>query len=250
MKLGIVDWGIGGLSVLEKIQAARVADAAVYYSDAGARPYGKMTHSELHSRLSTIFDFFLKKNVDRIVIACNAASTAFMYQSHHARVPLTNVISPTIKTCQNLTFERLGVIGGDRTIEADCYSRIKENGKTQVFQTSAQPLSALVEAGKISTQETRSVIEDLMIPLLQENIQGLILACTHYPALIPIFKDLYPHLQLIDPAESVVSGMDLPVMNTEITVDYYTSGNAVNMVSSARLAFQQVLSTVEFLALD
>src|SRR5215204_1238934 len=75
-KLGILDWGIGGVSVY-KLVKERLGDVSiVYFSDTGATPYGKMARSELVERLNAVIDFLKTKGVTHLVIGCNAASTA------------------------------------------------------------------------------------------------------------------------------------------------------------------------------
>lgn len=73
--IGIIDWGIGGLSVYKELRRQHNSDNYVYFSDSGYTPYGKSKKPELIKRLNTIIQFFRNKNISNVIIACNAAST-------------------------------------------------------------------------------------------------------------------------------------------------------------------------------
>src|SRR5215203_4207302 len=75
-KLGILDWGIGGVSVYRRVKEKLGEVSVVYFSDTGATPYGKMSRGELIGRLTAVIDFLKSKGVTHLVIGCNAASTA------------------------------------------------------------------------------------------------------------------------------------------------------------------------------
>ena len=77
--LGIIDWGIGGISVYKLIKERRPDVPVVYFSDTGVTPYGKMSRTELTRRLNSVIGFLKTKGVTHLVIGCNAASTAIPF---------------------------------------------------------------------------------------------------------------------------------------------------------------------------
>lgn len=245
MKLGILDWGIGGLSVLQNIQATRPGLQGIYFSDSGSTPYGKMSESEIQKRLTAIFDYLIDRDVTHIVIACNAASTAFMDTKEYRGRPIINVISPTVEAVSTMhskmNFKKIGVIGGDRTVESGLYLQIQDLTKMDVLQASAQPLSALIEQGKIRLEDTQADVVAIMSPLIESGIEALVLACTHYPALTPVFKALYPSLELIDPANFVSELLPISDSDRPGKMEYVTTGNSQEMQKAALKAFQHPL---------
>src|SRR5947209_3201666 len=94
-QLGIIDWGIGGISVLKALGEKLADIRAVYFSDTGATPYGKMSRGELAARLDVVIEFLKSKGVTHIVIGCNAASTAIPHLSDHG-VPVEGVIETAV----------------------------------------------------------------------------------------------------------------------------------------------------------
>ena len=269
-KIGILDWGIGGLSVLKKIIENhnscinKFGIDIVYFSDSGSIPYGKLSVLDLRSRLEKIFQTLQADGVSLIIVACTAASTVIINETHYQDIPIINVISPTLEYCKNLADNNLGIIGGQRTIDSNIYKvGIESNSNIKVHQSVAQPLSALIEEGKVQKVDVAPYLEPIMAPLLFENISSLVLACTHYPALNPLFTELYPQLTLINPADFVFSKMkgllsykedslrkDQESLKEIIDVKYKTTGNHILMRKSAQLAFQWEINNIETMLLN
>lgn len=246
-KVGMLDWGIGGLSVLKKLSAQQPHRDVIYFSDSGFTPYGKLSASDLKSRLENIFLFLKAEGATALIVACNAASTAIVNENSFKGLPLINVITPTVNYCQKLPAQNLGVIGGQRTIDSAIYkSGIENNSSVRVFQSVAQPLSALIEQGKINKSDVGSDLEQIMAPLLSENIESLVLACTHYPALTPVLKELYPSLELIDPADFALASLKAEKNNSAVPqYKYFTTGDSQQMRTAAQLAFQWTIPEVQ-----
>ncbi len=240
IKLGLLDWGIGGLTVLKKLASKHPQIDIIYFSDSGFTPYGKLSPEDLRTRLDKVFLFLKSQGATAMIVACNAASTAIVNESTFQGLPLINVISPTTSLCKTLPGQNLGVIGGQRTIDSNIYkTEIEKDSSLKVFQSVAQPLSALIEKGKISKSDVIADLEMIMAPLLAANIVSLVLACTHYPALNPVVQELYPNLKLIDPADCVLSSLKLletPDSNSQYK--YFTTGDTKQMIDAASLAFQ------------
>src|SRR5687768_10607218 len=75
-KLGVLDWGIGGISLVKLLGERGRSFPLLYFSDTGALPYGRMPRVELISRLNSVVEFLKSKGATHVVIGCNAASTA------------------------------------------------------------------------------------------------------------------------------------------------------------------------------
>src|SRR5690606_36254839 len=138
--LGIIDWGIGGISIYKLIKTRMPSAGILYFSDTGATPYGKMRRRELAERLDSVIAFLKAKGMTRLVIGCNAASTAIPDLASH-EIKIDGVIEPAVETASKLKPMRLGVIGGRRTVVSGVYRKAFLARGVDIDQRIAQPLS-------------------------------------------------------------------------------------------------------------
>ena len=255
----VLDWGIGGLASLYQLLASPLDRPVVYLSDSGYTPYGRVPHPELGARIEQLCAHF---RPSALLVACNAASSALSPQLKLP--PLTlNVIDAGVEESLKALYAlddrravsdpralRLGVIGGGATIKSGIYERaLHERWRLQraleVKSVVAQPLSAHVEAGRLSGEalerDLRRICEEL------GAIDALTLACTHYPALSTRFKEALPKVHLIDPAagfiesacdalkKQVLSEAQRATKGAELTL--YTTGDPEALSRAARLAW-------------
>ncbi|MEO5857994.1 MAG: aspartate/glutamate racemase family protein [Pyrinomonadaceae bacterium] len=241
--LGIIDWGIGGVSIYKLIKKRRPNATVLYFSDTGATPYGKMGRSELAGRLDAVIEFLIAKGMTRLVIGCNAASTVIPDLAEHG-IKIEGVIDPAVAAAAKLKPKDLGVIGGRRTIVSGVYRRAFLALGIDIKQRIAQPLSGLIESGDTSSQALRSEAEQILSPL--EKCSHILLACTHYPAIEPLLKDLVStKTKFIDPAAAVVQRLgSFPTKGNEID-RFLTTGDSRQMKRSAKLAFGVEIGPVE-----
>ncbi|MBL8181622.1 MAG: aspartate/glutamate racemase family protein [Blastocatellia bacterium] len=240
--LGIIDWGIGGVSIY-KVVKEQLGDLPVlYFSDTGVTPYGKMARRELADRLDAVIEFLKAKGATRIVIGCNAASTAIGDLADHG-IPIKGVIEPAVGFASRLKPKRLGLIGGRRTVVSGVYRRAFSERNISIEQRVAQPLSGLIESGDISSDRLRSEAKRILSPL--KNCSHILLACTHYPAISDVLADFVsPNTKLIDPAAEmvkIVSKWRLANGNAQ----FFTSGDAIAMKRSAKNAFGVSIKNVK-----
>ena len=239
--MGIVDWGIGGISIYRLIKERMPEVGILYFSDTGATPYGKMGRRELAERLDTVIEFLKSKGMTRLVIGCNAASTAIGDLRDHG-IKIDGVIEPAVEAAVKLKPTRLGVIGGRRTVVSGVYRRAFAARGIDIDQRIAQPLSGLIESGDTSSELLRSEAKRILSPL--KNCSHVLLACTHYPAIETVLRDyVSPSTKFIDPAAAGVKRLG----KIGATGDdrFFTTGDARQMKRSAKLAFGVEIASVE-----
>src|SRR5262249_54755103 len=152
--LSIVDWGIGGLSI-DKLLKTRAGNVPLlYFSDTGVTPYGKMTRHALVSRLKEVIAFLESRGITHAVLGCNAASTVLPFLETRG-TRLLGVIESAVDLAERMRPSRLALIGGRRTVLSGVYRRALAERGIDVTQRIAQPLSALIEAGDVSSCELR-----------------------------------------------------------------------------------------------
>src|SRR5436190_12268890 len=151
-QLGIVDWGIGGISIHRLIKEKLGNISIVYMSDTGAIPYGKMSRPELVNRLHTVIEFMRSRAVTHLVFGCNAASTAIPFLNTNG-MKVEGIIESAIRLAAQKRPTRLGLIGGDRTVRSGVYRRGLGQRGIKVEQRIAQPLSGMIESGDTSSEK-------------------------------------------------------------------------------------------------
>jgi glutamate racemase len=202
--LGVVDWGIGGLGLVQALERAAPGLPVLYWSDAGATPYGRMRVDELAGRLTAVVDALAERGATEVVLACNAASTV-AGRLGAAAIPVEGIIEYGLASVPDDLTGQVGVVGGRRTIAAGHYRRGLARRGRMVLSRVAQPLSAHIEAGRTGSAEFRSDLVRILAPL--RGVDALVLACTHYPAAYRWFAAALPHAQLIDPAERLAAAI-------------------------------------------
>lgn len=247
----MIDWGIGGLGFLKLLAARHPAVEAVYLSDAGFTPYGKVPRRPLAARVDRLLAYLADAHgVTHAVLACNAASTVLPDLALPRRgIAVTGVIAPALAALSRMPPARMGVIGGRRTIRSGVYGRALRAAGHHVRQRVAQPLSAHVEAGRLATPDVRRDVSTILAPL--RDCEILVLACTHYPALAPLLAEHCPPATLFDPSAATLDAVErewsfaTPSTTTGDGHRFLTTGDTNAMRCAAGLAFGMELKEIE-----
>ncbi len=206
--IGIFDSGIGGLTVVRSLLATLPKEDLVYLGDTARVPYGIKSPETItrYAREST--RFLLGQNVKLLIVACNTMSAvAIPGISELTPLPLLDVIHAGANCALAATKNnRIGVIGTAATIKSGAYPvAIRQLcPDVKVFAQACPLFVSLVEEGWLNRKATRLIAEEYLAPLLAEDIDTLVLGCTHYPLLKPLLQEIVgPKVSLIDSAESV-----------------------------------------------
>jgi glutamate racemase len=240
MKIGICDYGIGGLGLYKLLRRDSKADI-VYLSDTGYTPYGKVHEDELKLRIEKVLSFFKKLDINHVAIACNAASTVINDNEN-----LIGVIKHAANKVVEIGAKEIAVLGGKRTVESNRYKQLLEPKGISVFQSIGQELSIKIEAGDIDSDELMLDIENALRPI--QHIQYILLACTHYPVIIDSLQKAAKNSVFIDPISDMHEWiMKNWQMNTggESTSTWMTTGSEEQMKQSALTCFNVQLHNVE-----
>jgi len=255
VKLAVLDWGVGGLGFYRRFAQAHANVPVVYCSDTGFTPYGKVPRAQLAARVDYVLAYLADAHgADHAVLACNAASTVLCDLSAPGRgMPVAGVIAPAIAALAERAPARVGVIGGARTIRSGLYGRGLRAAGHHVCQRVAQPLSAHVEAGRLSSDDVRRDVARITGPLREVEI--LVLACTHYVALTSLLTERCPRAELFDPVSATLAHVERA---WEIggasdrggaSTRFLTTGDRDAMCRSAKLAFGIELPVADAIAL-
>jgi len=207
--IGIFDSGIGGLTVVRAVMERLPFENIVYFGDTARVPYGVKSADTVAKFAQEIARFLLDQDVKMLIIACNTmAAVALDAVREMSDVPVLEVIDAGARTAIARTqTKRIGIIGTPSTIASGAYpAAIKRHENNGVFLAErACPLFVpLVEEGWLDHSVTRLTAQEYLNPLLAQNIDTLILGCTHYPLLKPLLGSvLGPGVSLVDSAEAI-----------------------------------------------
>ena len=248
-RLAIIDWGIGGISILKLIKR-RYGDVPVtYFSDTGVTPYGRMSRTELASRLEKVIGFLASQHATHIVVGCNAASTALPFVRRAETTPVVGMIDAGVNAAVSCRPTRLGLIGGRRTVMSGAYRRAFASVGIDLVQRVAQPLSAAIENGDTSSAALHAQCRQILAPL--RTCSHILLACTHYPAISPVLEQCVgKDTAFIDPTEELVRRIVKWDMEGSGGDDIYlTTGDTMRMAESAGKAFGWAIAAARRLSI-
>ena len=207
--IGIFDSGVGGLTVARAVMERLPRESILYFGDTARVPYGVKSPDTVRRFAMQIAEFLLARHVKMLIIACNTmAAVAFDAVRDLSPVPVLEVIDAGARTAVSRTLNRrIGIIGTPSTIASGAYlEAIQRHDDTGMFLvTQACPLFVpLVEEGWLDHPVTRLTAFEYLTPLLAQNIDTLVLGCTHYPLLKPLLSSVMGQgVRLVDSAEAV-----------------------------------------------
>jgi glutamate racemase len=205
--LGIFDSGVGGLTVVRAVQELLPAENILYLGDTARLPYGSKSPETIRQFADEDVRFLIGHGVKAVVVACNTATAhALPRLLEHYRVPILGVIEPGVEAAlADPKAERIGVIATRGTIASHAYQHALAQRRTGlVIHGQAAPLLVpLVEENWVNHPAARLILNTYLEPLVDKGIDTLLLACTHYPLLIPVLRELLPpDLRLVDSAST------------------------------------------------
>lgn len=203
--IGVFDSGVGGLTVAREIMRNLPREKIVYFGDTARVPYGSKSKETIIRYSRQIVRFLKTQNVKAIVVACNTASAlALETISSETDLPMIGVVEPgarvAVETTRN---KKIGLIGTRGTVKSGLYQKVIQEADPEI-QVIGQPCPLfvpLVEEGWLKDEITAAVARRYLAPLLEQEIDTLILGCTHYPLLRSLLKELAgEQVTLVNPA--------------------------------------------------
>jgi glutamate racemase len=205
--IGVFDSGIGGLSVVKHLFKQLPRESVVYFGDTARVPYGTRSIETIRRYALECTQFLMSYHVKYIVVACNTVSSVAMEDIRGLfGKPVIGMIEPGVRAAVNATRNgRIAVIGTKATIASESYKKAIHsiNPELQVFSQACPLFVPLVEEGMLEGSIPESIVRFYLEPLLKENIDTLVLGCTHYPLLKPVIqKAAGDSVRLIDSGEA------------------------------------------------
>jgi glutamate racemase len=243
-KIGVMDSGVGGLSVLREIHRLLPGYPTLYFADQGHLPYGPRPPEEILTFVDDITRFMLERGVAIIVIACNTASANSLHpiRERYPGVPIVGM-EPAVKPAAEATESGvIGVLATQTTANGALYKNVLERyaSHVQVVTQVAQELVTMVEANTKHTPEGQATMRRLVEPMLNAGADQIALACTHFPFLMDeLQKIVGERVRLIDPGPAVARQtarvMPQTVQPSDEPNEYFTSGDAEKLREMLKL---------------
>lgn len=243
--IGIFDSGIGGLTVVKRLQKTLPKENIIYFGDTARVPYGSKSNDTVIEYSIQNTKFLLKKNVKAVIVACNTASSiAIPELKKRFDIPVIGMIEPgslmALKKTKNF---RIGVIGTRATIGNKAYStEIKKiNSSVTVFEKPCPLFVPLAEEGWIDHISTYKIAEEYLQELKEQNIDTLVLGCTHYPILSDVIQKVAGNnVSLIDSGIASAELIKLELSKADLLTDLDKPGKQEFYVSDIPAKFKEV----------
>lgn len=237
--IGIFDSGLGGITALKAVREILPHENIIYLGDSARLPYGDKTASQITQYVCSDVGFLMKQGIKALLIACNTAdSIASVEIKKRYSLPVVGVVVPAgLKALEFTKNNKIGVIATNATVKSGTYEKFikSRSPEANVFSVAASRLVPLIEQGKInkSDREIMDALDFYLEPLRNDDIDTLILGCTHYPLIYELVADMMPDVNIICSGTVSANLMkekldSLNLLNTDSSfgsVNYYITGD-------------------------
>jgi glutamate racemase len=245
--IGVIDSGVGGLTVAKEMMRQLPKERILYIGDTARCPYGPRPSEEVRQFTWEMTNHLLKQNIKMLVIACNTATAVVLEEiQNKVDIPVLGVIEPGARAALKSTnTHRIGIIGTNGTVKSNAYPlALKELHNQVEVESLACPLFVpLVESGNFEGEEARRIVEETLKPLLDSQIDTLILGCTHYPLLKPIIQEVIgEEVTLISSGEETASEVSAILSYSHLLNNGEDEGDHLFFTTGSSELFQTIAS--------
>jgi glutamate racemase len=212
--IGFFDSGLGGLTCIPYVMNALPNERIIYFGDTARTPYGSKAVDTIRHFSRQIADFLVKNDVKMIVIACNTVSATCLadLREIYPGLPILGIISPASHTVAKRCGpeNKIGIIGTKVTIESAAYRQkiLEFNDALDIYETPCAAFVPLIEEGIVQNKIMDLCIRYYLDHFLSYNeIDTLVLGCTHYPLIRRNITKIYPEISIIDPSEELLQSI-------------------------------------------
>lgn len=233
--IGFFDSGVGGISVLHEARRLLPNENFYYYGDNANAPYGPRPLDEIRSLSAQVVNELFDRGVKALVIACNTATSAYadILRAQRTDIPIVGM-EPALKPAH---FARHGgkviALATNATLRLEKFNRLMDQYGDDVISVVGEGLVELVEAGMADSSQAEAALENLLKPYCSQQIDAVVLGCTHYPFLKKPIQRIFPEAKIFDGREgtamrlkSLLEQNHLLSDETPGTIEYYSSGGS------------------------
>tara|TARA_R110002049_G_scaffold213973_2_gene385509 strand:- start:3983 stop:4762 length:780 start_codon:yes stop_codon:yes gene_type:complete len=241
--IGIFDSGVGGTSIWKEIHRLLPNESTIFLADSKNAPYGPKGKDAIIGLSIKNTEYLISKGCKLIVVACNTATTnAIDYLRQTYQIPFIG-IEPAIKPAALQTkTHAIGILATKGTLSSALFSKTSGlfTSNITVIEQEGKGIVELIESDQLYSEEMTTLLKIYLKPMIDAQIDYLVLGCTHYPYLMPLLIDLLPnHVKIIDSGEAVARQTKAVLekhhlLNSQIPNNkflFYTNGNLEVMKS-------------------
>ena len=257
--IGVIDSGVGGLTVLKRLQTTLPHEDFLYLGDTARTPYGTRTREEIAAMVAQITDWLERRQVKQVVVACNTITVlgeAVIRGKHPFHVigmsKGANLVLPVSKN------KKIGVFATDFTVSTGAHKKAIQaaDPAAQVFAQGCRKFVPLIEGEKFGTPELRVAVQEYADILKKDGVDTVLLSCTHYPFVQDEVEKVFgPGVKVLDPAEETAANARTDLEMSGLTNDLTHKGHctvcftadlerakrlAARMLDLSRCSFEQV----------
>ena len=206
IKIGIFDSGIGGFTILQSLLKTRNDVEVLYLADTKRVPYGNKDFKQIRSIAREICIWFEDKNLDALLIACNTTNAcALDILENNLEIPCFDLIN---SVSEILTKKYIGVLATPATVKSSYYKKIIESKieNIKVFEQACPEFVSEIEKRHLNLNKLNYLSNLYLNSLFKENIEEIILGCSHYPLIYNVLKNkIHSKIRIIDPSVALVN---------------------------------------------
>lgn len=260
--IGIFDSGLGGLTILKSLLGALPHEHFIYFGDSANVPYGAKSKQTVTKLSLAIAHFLEQQGVKLIIVACNTASAqALSSLRKYCKVPVLGVIEPGARKAALFTKNRrVALLGTEGTVRSKAYEKAlqKIDKHIRVISQPCPLFVPLVEENWTHKEAARLIAQEYVSPLQKEEVDTVILGCTHYPILKPLLtKIMGPDVALVDPSDTLAEEVHTLLTRTgqaqekgRGSVQFYASDDTARFKRLAKQILHTPIRTVRLKKLN
>jgi len=231
--IGVMDSGVGGISVLKHIHVLLPQEDLIYFADSLHAPYGSKSPQEIKARCFAVADFLLEKGVKSLVVACNTATAAAIEDMRaHYDLPIIGM-EPAVKPAAAATKNGvIGVLATVGTLKSAQFAALLESygRNVKVVTQACVGLVECIERGELNTPNTLKLIEQYCAPLLNEGADTIVLGCTHYPFVKDAIRETVGgNISLIDTGYAVANQLKNQLIANQLLRKCSNNGSSIEI---------------------
>lgn len=243
--IGIFDSGVGGLTVFRQLAQMLPSESLIYLGDTARVPYGSKSSATVIRYAKSCAQLLLERGIKMLVVACNTAS-AFALETLQSGldIPVIGVVEPGAQqACSRTHSGRIGVIGTRGTISSGIYEKVIMNlcPEFKVFSQACPLFVPLVEEGWTTGEIVTEIARKYLQPLLVQEIDTLVLGCTHYPLLASVIASVSGEgVSLIDSASATANVVKDTLLSLDLNNLGDKPGEHLFLVSDSPETFREI----------
>lgn len=242
--IGIFDSGVGGTSIWRQIHDLLPNEDTIYLADSKNAPYGYKSKDEIIALSEKNTEFLLNQNAKIIVVACNTATTNAVKELRAKySVPFVG-IEPAIKPAAlNSKTHKVGVLATQGTINSELFHNTMASfSDVQFVEQIGHNLVQLIESGQMNSDKMSELLQQYLQPMIAQDIDYLVLGCTHYPYLIPQIEKILPKdIQIIDSGKAVAKQVKNILEQNNLNSHPTHKGKAIFYTNADKTVLQELV---------